>query len=206
MLNNNAVATSDASIRVVLRESLMDNYRDDPETAIFEELGVAHGAARVDIAVVNGIMHGYEVKSDLDTLRRLPEQMEMYNSVFDKVTLVVGSTHLIAAFREIPEWWGVETARVDENGSVFFNKIREPHNNPQQQKISIARLLWRHEALEKLKELGKADGVRSKPREAIYERLAESLELEPLKKYVRSVLQYSRQDWRSGARLVLCGD
>jgi len=206
MLNNTVVATSDASIRIVLRENLRDNYRNDPETAIFEELGVAHGAARVDIAVINGIMHGYEVKSDLDTLRRLPEQMNIYNSVFDKVTLIVGSTHLITAFKEIPEWWGVETARVDENGTVFFNKIREPNNNPQQQKISIARLLWRHEALDKLEKLGRADGVRSKPREAIYERLAESLELEPLKKYVRSVLQHSRQDWRSGVRLTLCGD
>lgn len=202
MLNNNAVATSDASIRVVLRESLRDNYRDDPETAIFEELGVAHGAARIDIAVVNGIMHGYEVKSDLDTLRRLPEQMEMYNSVFDKVTLVVGSTHLVNAFKKIPEWWGVETARIDENGSVFFNKIREPHNNPQQHKVSIARLLWRHEALGILEKIGKADGVRSKPREVIYERLAESLGLEPLKKYVRGVLQHPRQDWRSGVQLA----
>jgi hypothetical protein len=202
MLNNSAVATSDASIRVVLRENLKNTYRNDHGTVIFEELGVAHGSARVDIAVVNGIMHGYEVKSDLDTLRRLPEQMGMYNSVFDKVTLVVGSTHLINAFKKIPEWWGVETARMDEDGAVFFNKIREPRNNPQQHKVSIARLLWRREALEKLETLGKANGVRSKPREAIYERLAESLELKPLKDYVRGVLQHSRKDWRSGVRLA----
>src|SRR3990167_10801492 len=120
MVNNNSVATNDASIRVVLRENLKDNYQNDPETAIFEELGVAHGAARVDIAVVNGIMHGYEVKSDLDTLRRLPEQIEVYNSVFDKMTLVVGKSHLYEAIKIIPDWWGVVVAKVDENGVVTF--------------------------------------------------------------------------------------
>jgi hypothetical protein len=57
---------------------------------IIEELGVVHGKSRIDIAVINGLMHGYEIKSDKDTLQRLPEQMNMYNSVFNKVTLVVG--------------------------------------------------------------------------------------------------------------------
>ena len=34
-----------------------------------EELGVCRGRVRVDVAVVNGTLHGYEIKSDRDSLR-----------------------------------------------------------------------------------------------------------------------------------------
>jgi len=204
MVNNNA-ATNDASIRVVLRENLRDNYRNDPETAIFEELGVAHGAARVDIAVVNGIMHGYEVKSDLDTLRRLPEQMNKYNSVFDQVTLVVGQTHLHEAFKLVPDWWGIKIAKVANSGDdIYFSNIREAEENPNQDNVAIAGLLWREEALNILEEIGQADGVRSKPRIAIYERLAEALDSKTLKTKVREHLRL-RMNWRSDGQLALNG-
>ena len=189
----------------VIREALVDRLKKDYAQSnyrIIPELGVWHGVARIDVALVNGILHGFEIKSDKDTLIRLSEQGEVYNSVFDKVTLVVGSSHLIEAFKKIPEWWGVETARMDEHGKITFNRIRESSYNPHQDEISIARLLWKHEALDLLENIGRADGVRSKPRDAIYARLAESLELENLKKHVRNVLQYSRQDWRSDAQPV----
>lgn len=205
MVNNNAVATNDASIRVVLRGNLKDRYRNDSETAIFEELGVAHGAARVDIAVINGIMHGYEVKSDLDTLRRLPEQMNKYNSVFDQVTLVVGQTHLHEAIKLVPDWWGIKIAKItDSNGEISFSNIREAEENPDQDIVAIAGLLWREEALSILEEIGRADGVRSKPRKVIYERLAEALSGKTLKAKVREQL-CSRTNWRSGEQLVLSG-
>jgi len=205
MVNNNAVATNDASIRVVLRKNLKDSYRNDPGTVIFEELGVAHGAARVDIAVVNGIMHGYEVKSDLDTLRRLPEQMNKYNSVFDQVTLVVGQTHLHEAMKLVPDWWGIKIAKVANSDDVVsFSNIREAEENPNQDIVAIAGLLWREEALSILEEIGRADGVRSKPRKIIYERLAEALSGKTLKAKVREQL-CSRTNWRSGERLALSG-
>jgi hypothetical protein len=152
--------------------------------------------------VVNGILHGFEIKSDRDTLNRLPSQREAYNSVFDKVTLVVGAKHFVDAFKIVPNWWGIETAHLDENGSVFFNTIREAGENPKQDEISIARLLWKNEALDLLESEGKAEGVRSKPRELVYERVAETIEIDVLKKYVRNVLQGPRQNWRSDLQLA----
>ena len=214
MVNNNAVAidnginpstmrqTNDAMIRETLINRLQREYATNSDYRIIPELGLWHGAARIDVAVVNGILHGFEIKSDRDTLIRLPEQMEAYNSIFDRVTLVVGSSHLVDVFKRVPEWWGIETAHVSAGGLVSFNIIRDPRNNPKQDDVSIARLLWRHEALEKLESLGKADGIRSKPREVVYRRLAESLELKLLKKYVWDVLQSPRQGWRSDAQLV----
>jgi hypothetical protein len=191
--------TNDTIIREALVNRLVVDY---PNYRVIPELGVWHGAARIDVAVVNGSLRGFEIKSDRDTLARLPEQMCAYNAIFDQVTLVVGGKHFIDAFRMVPEWWGIETAHIDENGAVFFNHIRSSQNNPEQDGVSIARLLWRHEALEKLEDLGKADGVRSKPREIVYQRLAETQGLEPLKEYVWDVLKSSRQDWRPDVQLA----
>ena len=183
-------------------EQLSKEYAANPEYRVIPELGLWHGAARIDVAVVNGVLHGFEIKSDRDTLARLPEQREAYNSVFDQVTIVVGSRHFIEAFKMIPEWWGVQIAHVGKDGSVFFNQIRESRSNPMQDDISIARLLRRREALDLLESVGMANGFHSKSRDTIYAKVVETVELETLKSYVRNVLQGSRQDWRFGVQLA----
>lgn len=194
--------TNDTIIREALLERLSKEYATNPEYRVIPELGLWHGAARIDVAVVNGVLHGFEIKSDRDTLARLPEQREAYNSVFDKVTLVVGGKHFVDAFKIVPEWWGIETAHVGKDGSVFFNQIRESRSNPMQDDISIARLLRRGEALDLLESVGRAKGFRSKTRDTIYAKVVETVELETLKSYVRNVLQGSRQDWRFGVQLA----
>lgn len=200
--SKNILSTNDLIIRSALKEVLKKKHAKDKELKIIDELGVQHGSVRIDIAVINGVMHGYEIKSDRDTLDRLPEQVQAYNAIFDQVTLILGSKHLVGAFKMIPDWWGVETAHVSDDGVVFFNSIRKAEDNPAQHAVSIARLLWRQEALDKLESLGKAEGIRSKPREVVYQRLAESIELKMLKKHVRSVLLSSRQNWRTDVQLA----
>jgi len=200
---HNMISTNDLIIRSALKEVLKKRYAKDRKVRIIEELGIQHGAARVDIAVVDGILHGYEIKSDRDTLERLPEQMNEFNDVFDKLTLVVGKRHLYNAINIIPEWWGIMVAKIDSNHEIFFQTIRKAENNQNQVGVSIARLLWRKEALQILEEQNKAKGVRSKPRELIYQRLANTLDIDALKEKVKNVLLVSRGDWRSGVPLPL---
>jgi len=201
--------TNDKTIRRALRcilEKELVRYREQGHRAqIIEELGVQHGTARIDIAIVNGTMHGYEIKSDRDTLHRLPEQVEEFNAIFDKITLVVGKRHLYQAMHIIPDWWGVTMAKVDVDKGVFFQTIREAETNQNQKGISIARLLWRSEALNILEEQNEADGVRCKPRESVYEKLAGVLDTDTLMKQVSSLL-ISREGWRSDAPLLSNGD
>jgi|SRR3989344_4282400 len=199
--------TNDEVIRTALKKKLQDRYaKDEHPVKIFEELGVRHGAVRVDIAVVNGIMHGYEIKSDRDTLCRLSEQMKEFNAVFDKVTLVVGKRYLFDVINAVPEWWGVVVAKINTDNKIVFYTIREAEDNPEQVGVSIARLLWREEALRILKEENKEAGFCSKPRGLIYERLASVLDIDSLKKKVRDTLLVSREGWRSDVQLMLSGD
>lgn len=198
-------STNDEIIRSSLRKVLKIRHAHDNKVRIIEELGVQHGTARVDIAVVNGIMHGYEIKSDKDTLERLPEQIEEFGKVFDKITLVVGKHHLYKAIKAIPDWWGITVAKVNNYNSVVFQIIREEEFNNNQKNVSIAKLLWREEALKILEEYGEARGFYSKPRKLIYEKLATILDKQSLSDKVREVL-FFRTNWRPDAPLVLNGD
>jgi hypothetical protein len=197
------IKTNDTIIRAALIKQLKSRHLRDKRVRILEELGLSHGAARIDIAVVNGIMHGYEIKSDQDTLGRLPEQIEAYGSVFDKVTLVVGKDHLYDAINLIPEWWGLIVAK-NINDKVLFNRIREEGFNEGQDSISIARLLWRKEGLGILEKAGEAKGLYSKPRALIYEKLSAVFDRQVLCEKVRETI-FVRTAWRPDAPLILNG-
>lgn len=201
---NSISFTNDLIIRSTLRDDLEKRHATDKKVRIIEELGVQHGTARVDIAVVNGILHGYEIKSDKDTLNRLPEQIAEYNAVFDKVTLVVGKRHLYHAIQIVPDWWGIVVAKI-RNNSVVFNTIRGEDFNTDQDSISIAKLLWKEEAIKILEESGNAKGFHYKPRKIIYERLATVLDKKTLSYKVRERL-FFRTSWRPDAPLRLNGD
>jgi hypothetical protein len=200
-----ATATNDIMIRSVLKGILEKRHSQDKKVKIIEELGVQNGNARIDIAIVNRIMHGYEIKSDLDTLRRLQEQITIFNSVFDKMTIVVGKSHLYEAIRMVPEWWGIMVAKIDTNGSVIFNTIREEEINKDQDCVSVARLLWREEALKILDEINEIKGLRSKPKDFIYRKLSDILDQKTLGEKVRETL-FFRADWRPDAPLIQNGD
>lgn len=198
MLNNSHYPkTNDVIIRkALIRKLLEEDHSNDPETVVVEELGLRHGTVRVDVALVNGRLHGFELKSDLDTLLRLPRQMQVYNLVLDRITLVVGKNHVHEAINIIPDWWGVLIAKsIDLAGHIKFYEIRQPEDNPSLDSRSIAKLLWRDEALDILEQLGHASGIRSKRRDVIYERLISVLSQEELKAKVRRSLS-TRINWR----------
>jgi hypothetical protein len=79
----------DNDIREALLRELYSRYSNDSNTRIVNEMGVLHGQSRVDVGVINGILHGYEIKSESDNLLRLPSQINDYCKVFDRMTMVV---------------------------------------------------------------------------------------------------------------------
>ena len=195
---------NDIHIRGALKREILAQYKDDRETVIIEELGIQHGASRIDLAVVNGVLHGFELKSDRDTLTRLSEQARAYGAVFDQLTLVVGERHVLRAVDIVPQWWGIRVARAEPEGLSFCD-LKLPMDNPSPDPMSIVTLLWRGEALSCLEDLGSAKGMHSKPRTAIYAKLVDKADLNYLRDRVRRCLR-ARQDWRSGETRLSCGD
>lgn len=76
-------STNDTLIRKAARQRLAVTH-DGEDAVIMEELRVDRGSAHVDMAVVNGVADGFEIKSDRDNLDRLERQVSFYRDVADR--------------------------------------------------------------------------------------------------------------------------
>ena len=59
-------------------------------------------------------MSAFEIKTERDTLRRLPRQATAYARLFDQCTVVVAERHVAAAMEMLPMWWGVIAVVTDD--------------------------------------------------------------------------------------------
>lgn len=184
----------DIDIRRALFAGALKEHETEPDTLIVEELGLNHGEARIDVAVINGAIHGYEIKSQKDTLERLPSQLSVYSSSLDYVTLVVHESHVSEAAKIVPRWWGIQVVKGSPE-SVVFQHRRKSKLNPKPDPLCVLRLLWKDEALQILEEAGVARGFKGKAKEMIYTKLAETLSPTEIGLKVRSTLK-SRANWR----------
>ncbi len=187
-------------IRNALKKELKLIHANEPDTLIIDELGICQGESRVDLAVVNGSLNGFEIKSDRDTLDRLPRQLDYYNRCFDYMTIVVARNHLSEARQLIPKWWGIIEA-IDEENNTCLKVRRKPKQNKGMCVKSIVQFLWKEEAVSTLKKLGLATGHRLKKREELWSIIVESISVEELSSLVRESIK-DRGDWRSDSQLT----
>lgn len=163
---------------------------------IIDELGLTRIVA--DVAVLNENMFaGYEIKSDGDTLARLPLQATMYSKVFSHSYLVATSKHVDKALELIPDHWGVIQATYDQDSQkVLFTTVRESSASTEVSKAFIARLLWKEELLHALESLKIDKGVRSKNKRIMRQRLNSHVSTQELQNIVcRYMLK--RKDWKT---------
>ena len=185
-------------IRRALRGYVQLEYAGQPATVILEELALCQHEARVDLAAVNGRLHGYEIKSPQDTLQRLPSQAEVYGRALDTVTIALTAEHYPHAKRILPQWWGIVEA-VEHCGEPVILLRRKPRQNPGVDLNAVVQFLWRDEALSVLEEHGLDTGLRSKPRSTLWRKLVESLPADILAEAVRARIKL-RGDWRSDSQ------
>ena len=189
---------NDADIRESLLKTLRRRHDRSSGTVIVEEFGVCQGDARADLAVINGSIHGYEIKSERDTLNRLAAQETNYSRVFDYVTLVTSSSHLGKIKSAIPSWWGIREAKYVK-GELRLTSIRKERRNNDIDPAALVQLLWRDEAIELLRERKLHQGIVAKPRKEIWRRVVDSLTLDELRSAVREKIKM-RKRWRFAAQ------
>lgn len=183
----------DPEIRAELHRRLRSRVGEGPDVRIVDEMSVLRGECRIDVAVINGRLEGFEIKSAGDSLARLRRQADAYGRVFDRLTIVCAERHLEAALAQLPEWWGVEVARR-RGGSVRIARLRAARANPRVDVHAVAQLLWRGETLGALEAIEADRGLRGKPRRALWAALAESLGARELRAVVRERLR-ARRGW-----------
>ena len=166
----------------------------DPETRIVEEFCILGGKVRVDISAINGQLHGYEIKSAVDNLERLPRQQKYYNQIFDKINIVAFEKHVPKAVKLVPPCWGLISASEGVNGTLL-ETIWPARQNFEVDAEALVQLLWRDEVMSILKTHGIARGLSSKSRKYLWKVLVAELDLPTIKASVRNCLKY-RMDWR----------
>jgi hypothetical protein len=184
----------DKDVRAALHQGELAHYHADPHSRVVEELGIFQGDFRIDVAVVNGSLHGWEIKSARDTLDRLPAQAEAYAQVFDFMTLVAAQVHLDRAVADLPAFWGLCLALPSKAG-VVLRPVRPAVRNKSTDVLSVAQLLWSTEVIELLEANGGARGLRGRPRRQLWRALVDRMEPDALRFAVREAIK-RRPKWR----------
>ncbi len=182
----------DHQLRALLKTHL--GARTTPEDLVVDEFCLPYGAVRADLALINGHLEGFEIKAGKDTLDRLAHQVDAYAKVFEFSWVVTTSAHLSNVRALVPRRWGLLVASVDGD-AASLRQVRKAQRNGLLDATHLVRLLWREEVLGKLDEMGLSKGLKSKPKLALYEALAQAMPVTALADYVRECLK-RRATWR----------
>lgn len=131
-------------------------------THLVSEVGVIRGgSSRIDLLDFSKDIHGYEIKTHVDSLSRLKTQIPSYGKVLSRVTLVAATKHLKKAKTLIPGYWGLKEI-VEHDGFFSIVDLKEAEPNPEQDKLYLASLLWADELTTILKRIGQYRQLASK--------------------------------------------
>ncbi|HEY9261178.1 sce7726 family protein [Chitinophaga sp.] len=184
----------DPCIRKLLRTTQLSHFLEDPNSKVVEEFTLPVAKARIDVAVINGSIHGYEIKSASDTLQRLPSQIEAYTKVFDYLSVVTENKYYEKIVACVPSWVGIIVCD-DKNGIKSIKQLRKPRLNKRTEGFFIAKLLWRDELIDSLIE--HKIPFRKKDRNwLLCEALSSHLDSNAISFIVREKLK-TRGDWKN---------
>ena len=189
----------DRSIRNFLISNQIPSRSFISRYRIIEELNLCLGAARIDIAIVNGSTWGIEIKGETDNLNRLPNQIQVYSKIFDYIEIVCTKNHLTGVKKIVPKYWGIIMV-AEENGVISCKQVRQPQKNMSKEMSAVVQLLWKHESLNFLESFYSSKGVKSKDRSAIWNRIVEISEESKLYSYVSDCLR-NRKSWKLAQQL-----
>jgi hypothetical protein len=178
-----------------IRSALLNRLKkSNGKDLIVEELGLCRGESRIDIACIGNRLTGFEIKSDFDSLKRLPGQITFYNSIFDKMYLVTTQRHFQKAQSVVPENWGIYLVkkRQDKLQLVQSRKCRQ---NEDIKGEMLIQLLWKDEVIDLVKAQPSKKSYRSMTKDEIYAVIINSFSLRFIQKAVSKVLR-DRNNWK----------
>ena len=104
----------------IINQLLLKKYRTE-NTIAFNEFKV--GDSLVDFAMMNGESKAFEIKTELDTPRRLKKQMFDYRKIFNKCYIVVDANECEYYSRHLDETTGI-VALSYERGRIRLDEYR----------------------------------------------------------------------------------
>jgi len=109
---------NESEIRELLILHLSAKHSDEPHLAFIKEIFIDNFKCRADLVMANGSALAFEIKSELDSLNRLPNQLECLASHFDEVIVVCAEKHLSNTLGMVDDGIGVWCIGADSNFRV----------------------------------------------------------------------------------------
>lgn len=123
---------SELAVKARFLQQLRDSGKVSENAVIANEFKIGQRGARADLAILEGLLWGIEIKSETDSTRRLQAQMAAYRLSFDRVTLILATKHLRGFDWEVAH--GVEVIEVSRSGK--FRTMSEPNTVAMQEPLS----------------------------------------------------------------------
>lgn len=122
----NYVTTRMYPNEAVIKSAFIKNvlFKLKNQVTIFE---LNTNACRVDLCKINGESVAYEIKTDLDNLKRLNKQLTEYLYVFEKVFVICSENKVADIEHIIPKCVGIYTYKLTRYGNYSFSKKRDAH-------------------------------------------------------------------------------
>ena len=174
----------DGDIRPLLHDWLWAEHSGSEDTSILHEVSIPRPSARMDVAVVNGAICGFEIKSDADRLTRLRDQEPAFSAVCDKVSIVVTRRHLKRSRAAIPHWWGIVLVNCSGE-QITFEEKRKPRDNTRPNNRALLYMLTRAE----LRGVLRTRGTTKLTQSELIEHILATLAADDIRHRVREVLK-----------------
>jgi hypothetical protein len=137
---------NDRKVRVRLLQ-----YLTGREFRPLQEVALAYNNTRIDVVGMHrGVLCGFEIKSEADSLVRLKRQARIYRRYFEKLYLVGAEGHLEAARQVLPGYWGIWAVRAHGGGVHIIRSTppaQSPRSNRHQKAQPLAMLMRKPELL-----------------------------------------------------------
>ncbi|EHR2382131.1 sce7726 family protein [Salmonella enterica subsp. enterica serovar Newport] len=169
-----------AFIDWLFRKGLLEN------ATIVNEMVVANWSRRADLAVANGHLQAFEIKSDFDSLKRLDGQLETFTSRFEKVTVVCAPKFTYEISKKVTSDVGV-IEYLNTNKGIRFKIVQRGRTAVLGNKKVYINFLLKKELQLLLIENGKKFLFES-GREAL-ERIAEQIPLSRIRPFVLEAIK-----------------
>jgi len=119
---NNAILKyypNEATIKAEFLKQVL--FKKKHDITVFE---LPVGKSRVDLCKINGVSIAYEIKTDLDSLKRLDKQIADYQKVFEQVYVICSIQRLPEIEERIPVDCGIYIYS-SKRGRYQFKEIKE---------------------------------------------------------------------------------
>lgn len=186
----NAIPLSERDIKLAVIAHL-ERTSALQDGVVINELPVANWSRRADLAVANGKLQAFEIKSDFDSLRRLDGQIALFATRFDKVVLVTTNRFISSALERLPAF--VEIWEASRQGQeVRLRVVRRGQTREIKSRHILSSYLQKSEIASFIRSTGNVV-----PQNASRDEMEKILETLPVSKLRLYVLSRLKQRYRA---------